>query len=429
MQYDEALEYLDDHINLEATAGWVHGLSLDAMTGLVHLLGQPQLSYPVIHITGTNGKGSTGRMISALLVEHGLTVGTYSSPHLERYNERIQIDGEPLSDEDFAEAVEAVARVEDLAEHRPSHFEVLTGAALGWFAQVAVDVAVIEVGLLGRYDATNVVDASWAVITNIGRDHTDFEGDWRAKIAGEKAGIIKAQSQVIIGETDSEVVGILRREPSGPVWQRDVDFSLLANRVAVGGRQVDMATPHGQYDEVFIPVFGAHQGDNALVATAVTEAFFDRAIDFEVLEAGFGGLTIPGRAEIAASRPLVLLDGAHNPDGAESLAAMFSEEFVPFGQRIVVLGMLNSHDPASMLEAFGFDESDLVIATRPDSPRGRPADEVARLATEAGLEAEVAPTVAEAMDRAYSVATEDDMILVTGSLYTVGEARPLIHPD
>ena len=189
MDYPGALAYLDEHINREATAGRIAGLSLEPIERLLAVLGDPQRAYPVIHVTGTNGKGSVGRMASALLAAHNLTVGTYASPHLERVNERLLWNLQPIENEPFAALIAEVAELEPLSGVTPSYFELLTAAALSWFAEIAVDVAVVEVGLLGRWDATNVVDADVAVVTNIGQDHTDGVGDWRQRIAAEKAGI------------------------------------------------------------------------------------------------------------------------------------------------------------------------------------------------------------------------------------------------
>src|SRR4051794_900821 len=204
----QSLAWLSEHINLEAVAGKVEGVSLDRMRRLVGILGDPQDTYPVIHLTGTNGKGSTARLITALLVESGLTVGTYTSPHLQRINERMSRNGEPIADDELAEVLDHLAGVEPFVGETCSYFELLTAAALRWFGDVAVDVAVVEVGLLGRYDATNVCDAAVAVITNVGHDHTDFEGDWRARIAEEKSGIVKPSSILVVGETDEHLLPI-----------------------------------------------------------------------------------------------------------------------------------------------------------------------------------------------------------------------------
>src|SRR3954470_10240656 len=205
MNLPDALDFLDRHQNLELSPGKIEGLSLDHMQRLVEVLGDPHRAFPVIHITGTNGKGSVARMVTSLLVESGLSVGTYTSPHLEALNERISWNGEPIDDASLAAAIADVATLEPLSGVTPSWFEIVTAAALAWFAAVAVDVAVVEVGLLGRFDATNVVDADVAVITNVGFDHTDGVGDWRAAIAHEKAGIVKPGSFLVLGETDESL--------------------------------------------------------------------------------------------------------------------------------------------------------------------------------------------------------------------------------
>ncbi|MCB1040055.1 MAG: hypothetical protein KDA94_11100, partial [Acidimicrobiales bacterium] len=218
MNLAAALRHLDQHTNLEATAGRAEGLSLDRMRALVGALGDPQHAYPVIHITGTNGKGSVARMVTALLREAGLAVGTYTSPHLEAINERIAYDGEPVGDDELGAAIGAVAAVEELAGVVPSYFEILTAAAFVHFADVAVDVAVVEVGMLGRWDATNVADATVAVLTNVGRDHTDGEGDWRRAIAEEKVGIVGPEATFVCGETDPALHDVLAGTGAAATW-------------------------------------------------------------------------------------------------------------------------------------------------------------------------------------------------------------------
>jgi dihydrofolate synthase/folylpolyglutamate synthase len=283
MDLADALAYLDRHLNREARAGRIEGLSLDTMSRLVHVLGDPHRAFPVIHVTGTNGKGSVARVATALLVESGLSVGTYTSPHLEAVNERIAWNGEPVDDEQLAAAIAEVAAVEPLVGAEPSWFELVTAAAFAFFAHVAVDVAVVEVGLLGRYDATNVVDADVAVITNVGLDHTDGEGDWRAAVAGEKAGIVKPGSFLVLGEADEELRSIFLAERPRQTWVREVDFRVDADLPAVGGRLLDLHTPLGAHREVFLPLHGSHQADNASIAVAAVEAFFGRALDDRVV--------------------------------------------------------------------------------------------------------------------------------------------------
>src|SRR5437899_4436832 len=260
-------------------AGTWDAPTLDRMRTLIDMLGDPQQAQPAIHVTGTNGKGSTVRMATALLGAHNLAVGTYTSPDLERINERLSRNGEPIDDDAFAEAIGAVADLEGLSGIRPHRFEILTLAAFRWFADLPVDAAVVEVGLGGRWDATNVVEASVAVVTNIGLDHTEVLGPTRLEVAGEKAGIVKRGSTLVLGETDPEIRPIFERQDAARIWLRDREFGCTANRVAVGGRSLDLYTPKARYDDVFLSMHGAHQGDNAAAAVASVEAFFDRPLD------------------------------------------------------------------------------------------------------------------------------------------------------
>jgi dihydrofolate synthase/folylpolyglutamate synthase len=423
MKLSAALRYLDQHTNLEATAGKVEGLSLDKMRSLVAVLGDPQTAYPVIHITGTNGKGSVARMVTAILSAAGLSVGTYTSPHLEALNERIAWNGEPISDDDLGRSIGAVAAVEELSGVTPSYFEIMTAAAFVFFADVAVDVAVIEVGMLGRYDATNVADGIVAVLTNVGRDHTDGVGAWREAIAGEKAGIVKEGATFVCGETDPTLRPILEDTPAARTWWRGVDFDCEQSMLALGGHQVSLRTPFGTVDDVYVPLHGAHQTDNAAVALAAVEAFFDRQLDEEVVREGFAAATSPGRFEIVGREPTIILDAAHNVDGARACAETLRDEFTLGGTIIVVVGFLGGRDPKEMLEALGAVDAGFLIACTPDSPRAIPAPVVAAAATDLGISAESIPSVDDAVARARSVASPDDLILVTGSLYVVGPAR------
>jgi dihydrofolate synthase / folylpolyglutamate synthase len=426
VNYDGALAFLDTHVNLEARAGRAEGLSLERMREVVSLMGDPQSAYPVIHVTGTNGKGSTVIMVTELLKTRGLRVGTYLSPHVERINERIRLDGEPVDDERFAEAVRQVALLEPLLGGRLSYFEVLTAAALHLFSAEAVDVAVIEVGLLGRWDATNVVDAEVAVVTNVGRDHTDGVGDWRARIAEEKAGIISPTSTLVLGETAPDLRGIFLRERPARTVERDREFACTANEVAVGGRLVDLRSPHRTYEDVFVSLHGAHQGDNAALAVATVESFFDAALEDGVVADALGAISIPGRFEVMRRSPLVVIDAAHNPDGARTAAATFDESFGAGRSRILVFGMLAGRDAGDMLDALGAHRAELVILCAPEWPRAVPADELGAVARSKGLAHEVVPHVEDAVHRALALATDDDAILVTGSFYVVGAARRLL---
>ncbi len=423
MDYEQALAYLDDHASYEKT-GRIESPSLTVIERLCSAMGDPQHAAPVIHITGTNGKGSTAQMITRLLMASGLRVGTYTSPHLERVNERMAIDGVPISDDEFGHQVGAVADLEIVAGVRPGYFDVCTASAFRWFADEAVDVMVIEVGLLGRWDATNVVDAQVAVITNIGLDHTEFAGPTRAHIAVEKAGIVKPQTALVTGETDPDMLDVFRAAGPATMLVRDLDFAVGANDLALGGRYVEIRTPTTIYPDVFVPLHGHHQAVNAAVALTAVETFFARPIDLEIVTEGFGGVEMPGRFEILDHQPLVIVDGAHNPAGADVCSSVFFQDFDPAGQRVLVVGCLQGRDPSEMLAALRADEFDLVVCCTAPSPRGRSATELAEAARRIGCdEVLVVDRVADAIDRARVDRSSDDAILITGSLYVVGAAR------
>lgn len=423
MNYAESLRFLDRHINLEATAGSIHGLSLDQMRSLVNVLGDPQNSFKVIHVTGTNGKGSTSRMITSLLTETGLSVGTYSSPHLQRINERMAWNGVPIGDEEFSSVITELARLAPLAGIEPSYFELLTAGALLWFAECAVDVAVIEVGLLGRYDATNVCDADVAVVTNIGRDHTDGIGNWRGAIASEKAGIIKPGSFAVVGEPDQSLLGAFEAEGPADLWVRGVDFDLTSDQTALGGHVLGVRTPNGMTEDLYLPLHGRHQSINASCALAAVEAFFGRSLNDDIVQSAFAGVTSPGRFEVVSHAPLVVIDGAHNPQGAAAAARTLEEEFDIAGRRVLVVGMLGGRDVVDMLEQLGARSMDLVIACTPDSARAVPAADIAAVSRAMGVLTESIDDVASAVARAVSLSTDDDAVLIAGSLYVAGAAR------
>jgi dihydrofolate synthase/folylpolyglutamate synthase len=496
VDYQAALDYLDRHVNLEktgATAGKVEHLSLEPMQRLMQVLGDPQRQYPIIHITGTNGKGSTARMIAELLAAHGLVVGLYSSPHLQRVNERlwwsgdpllrVDTDGEvfeqlttqgskvehgdredliddadligldeedvdlklseewnrsmvetadarprgPISDQDFAAVITDVAELELLSGTTPSYFELCTAAAFTWFSELPVDVAVVEVGLLGRFDATNVADAQVAVVTNIGQDHSDFQGDWRAAIADEKSGIVKADSFLVLGEADLELRPIFEAASGGRLWVRGEDFAADVNRTAVGGRMLDVRTPGGVLDEIFVPAHGEHQGENAALAIAAVEAFFARPLDPEIVQAAMGNVRLPGRFEVAGRSPLVIVDGAHNPDGAATVAETLNDDFDIAGRLIYIVGVLGGRDIEQLLDAMGARQAHLLIACTPPSPRAVPAAAVVSVAASMGIPAEAVPDIADAITRARAVTDPDDVIVITGSLYVAGAARDALH--
>jgi len=419
-----ALAYLDDHVNLETDASVrAAAKRLDRVARLTELMGEPQRAYPVVHLTGTNGKGSTARMLTSLLVAKGLSVGTYTSPHLERFNERIAWNGEAISDAAFVEIIAVVASVERVMDEPPTVFEILTAAAFRWFADVAVDVAVIEVGLGGRWDATNVADGQVAVVTNVSLDHAETIGPTLADIATEKAGIVKPGSTLVLGETDPVLGGIFRAAGAAEVWERDRDFGCEANRLAHGGRLLDLRTPGARYADVYLPLHGAHQGENAAIALAAAEAFFGAPLDPDVVENAFAGVRVPGRLEVVGRQPLVILDGAHNPAGAAAAADAIAEEFGDANSKVLVVGLLQGKDPIEMLEALEARGARVVVACPAPSPRTLPPEEVAAAARALGIESETVRSVPEALARALAMASPDDLVLITGSLYVVGAAR------
>lgn len=397
---------------------------LHAMRQLVDALGHPETASPAIHVTGTNGKTSTARCLSGLLSAKGLRVGTFTSPHLERINERLAAAGEPISDADLAQVLAHLAGIEPLLGEgvRLSWFEILTGAALLWFADRPVDVAVYEVGLGGRWDATNVVDASVAVVTNIGLDHVEFLGPTRADVAGEKAGIIKPGATLILGERDPELLPIFEREEPEALWWAGRDYDCSRNDLAVGGRVLTLRTPEAVYEDVWLDLHGSYQGDNFAAALAAAEAFFGSPLADGLVREAAATVRSPGRLEIVGHEPLVLLDGAKNLEGAHRAAAAVAEEF---GARslILVVGMLQGKDPEGMLRALGAGRSRLVVTCPPPSPRAQPAATVAAAAARIGVETVAADSVPEALEVAFGRAEPDDLILVTGSLYVVGAAR------
>ena len=411
-----ALRFLNGHVNLEAAAGRIHGLSLEAMRGLVGVMGDPQVDVRTVHVTGTNGKGSVSAMISGLLVAAGLRVGGYSSPHVDTVRERLTMDGALIAEEDFVDLVADLERYEGVAPDQPSYFELLTAAALLWFSNEAVDAAVVEVGLLGRYDATNVIDSDVSVVTNIGRDHTDGTGDWRRDIASEKAGIIRAGRPLVLGETSIGLREVFVAEAPDPLLERGVDFGIRSTERAVGGQVIELWTPAGEYAEVFLGMNGDHQADNAVVA------FLGVPLGDDVITEGFAAVQVPGRLEVVSAEPLVVLDGAHNPEAVRALAASVPEVF-PSARRIVVMGCLGPQEPAEVFDEMSALAPDLLVACTAPSPRAVPASELAALARSRGMDVEAVPDPVDAVRLAVSVANEADLILVTGSFYVLSAAR------
>ena len=434
MYFDDlpaALAWLDAHVDFESSMPSRRDLpTLDRMRELVGILGDPQEAYPSIHVTGTNGKGSTAAMCTALLAARGLTVGTYTSPNLSRVNERISRNGEPIGDAEFTEVLEALSKVETLMAERPTRFELLTAAALAWVADEAVDVAVVEVGLGGRWDCTNVVDGDVTVVTNISYDHTEVLGPTLEDIASDKSGIIKPGSRAVIGETDPGLVDLFRRAArdagAAEIRVRGVDFGCTSNRLAVGGRLVDLWTPGAAYGEVLVPLHGAHQGENAAVALAAVQEFFGGPLDEDVVEEAFASVVVSGRLEVVARRPLVVVDGAHNVAGMTMLARSLVEGFSVAGEDIAVIGMLRGRDPVAMLDALLGAGIRSVVVCEPDSPRALPVEVLAEAATGLHLDVTVARSVDDAVATALDRAGPDDRVVVCGSLYVVADARRLL---
>jgi dihydrofolate synthase/folylpolyglutamate synthase len=433
-----ARAWLDAHVNLEST-GLPPGAdrratapTLDRIRALVDLLGSPQDSYPEIHLTGTNGKTSAARMTSALLEAVGLSVGTYTSPHLEDVNERLVWNGRPVDDATLAQLLSGIAEIEEHLPDRPSYFEILTAAALAWFSDVAVDVAVVEVGVGGTWDATNVVDGRIAVVTNVSVDHVEYLGPTREQIATDKAGIVKPGSTLVLGETDPTLVPRFLDRGASEVVTRDDNFGVTANRPAHGGRVAHLFTPSARYDGVYVPLHGAYQADNAAAALTAVECFLGRPVSEEVVADAFRAVRSPGRLEVLGHQPLVLLDGAHNVAGAHALQAALTEEF-PESPRTLVIGLLREKEPHEMLEALDAKHADRLLCCRPPSPRALDPAVVAAAGADVGVDPariETFDTVDDAVARARAVTDDDAQIVVTGSLYTVGAARhALVHGD
>ncbi|MFT5269632.1 MAG: dihydrofolate synthase/folylpolyglutamate synthase [Acidimicrobiales bacterium] len=427
MTLERELRWLDAQVSLEAIglpkAGATEGLGNKPIRGLLQLLGDPHLDAPVIHLTGTNGKGSTAHMISLILREHGLRVGTYGSPHVSVINERIQIDAEPLTDDQFADALEVVRLAAEHGEVDASWFDLVTATAFRAFSDAAVDVMVIEVGMLGRYDSTNVVDGVVAVVTNISKDHTDGAEGWREAIASEKAGIVKPGSTLILGDIDDDLHHYFEAENPGSVLRFGPQIELTANALGVGGRVIDVRTQRDVYDAVMVSLHGRHQGVNATLAIAAAEAFLDGPLERDHLDAAMGQAAMRGRFEILAADPIIVIDGAHNPQGARTAARTFAEAFTPFGQRMLIVGMMDEKDPVEMLQALDATSAEIVICCEPDWPRAMPATKLAEAARSLGIEPEVATSPSDAIELALSFATEGDAIMVAGSLYVAGAIR------
>ncbi|HUY63623.1 MAG TPA: Mur ligase family protein [Acidimicrobiales bacterium] len=419
--------WLDSHTDYEQAMPTRLGApTLDRIRELCRLLGDPERACPVVHLTGTNGKGSTARMLSALFMAQGLTVGTYTSPNLARLNERLARNDQPIDDGELDEVLGALALIEPLLGARPTRFELLTAAAFRWFADSPVDVAVVEVGLGGRWDATNVVQPDVVAVTNVSYDHVEVLGPSLEDIAREKAGIVKPGCHLVLGETAPTrrdvFLAAAADAPARATWVRDREFGCEANRLAVGGRLVDLRTPAALYQDVFLALHGAHQGDNAAVALAAAEAFFGAPLATDVVTTALGGVTAPGRLEVVGRAPLVLLDGAHNVAGVLALAAALVE-LHPAGGAVAVVGMLHGRDPRAMLEALAAGGVDVVVTCTAPSPRAVPSATIAEAGRAVGLTTVAAQAVDDALTLARARVQRDGLLLITGSLYVVAEAR------
>ena len=413
------------------------------MSMLMDLLGSPQRACPSVHLTGTNGKTSTARMVDSLLQGFGLRPGRYTSPHLDSVTERITVDGVPLSEERFAEVYDEVAPylslVDERSAHRVTFFEVLTAMAFAAFADAPVDVAVVEVGLGGAWDATNVLHAGTCVVLPVALDHVPLLGTTLAEVATEKAGIVHEGATVLLAQQPPEAAEVLLRrcaEVGATVAREGLEFGVVERRTAVGGQLLDLQGLAGRYDEIYLPLHGAHQAANAAAALAAVEAFLgggDKGmLDADLVREGFARTASPGRLEVVRTSPTVLLDAAHNAHGMAATVAALSDAFA-FTHLVAVVAVLGDKDALAMLEVLEPAVAQLVV-TQNGSPRAMPVDHLYSLATDVFGEDRV--QVEDALDDALSTAVgladaEAEYggagVLVTGSVVTVGEARTLLH--
>ncbi len=423
--------------------------TLDRVAALLDLLGNPQQAYPVVHITGTNGKTSTARMIDALFTSIGLRTGRFTSPHLQVVTERISLDGTPIDPQRYIDAYRDIEPYLPLIDSkfsvRLSKFEVLTAMAFALFADAPVDVAVVEVGLGGSWDSTNVADGKVAVIGPVDIDHVEFLGSDVVGIAKDKAGIIKPGAVAILGEQRPEVMTeLLRRvgEVDATVARAGQEFGVLGREIGVGGQLLKLQGLGGVYDEIFLPLHGKHQAANAANALAAVEAFFaagpQAQLDIDAIRQGFAAVASPGRLEPVRSAPTVLLDAAHNPHGATALAAALSEEF-DFRKLVGVIAILADKDARGILTALEPVLNEVVI-TENSSARSMPVDDLAAIAKEIFgeerilIEAQLPSAVEAAIELAEDIAEPGHPlsgagVIITGSVVTAGEARALFGKE
>lgn len=427
MNYEQAVAYVDRHIGLGGEPG------LDRIRDLLDLMGRPQEGYPLIHVAGTNGKTSTARLATLILVAHGLTTGTYTSPHLENIEERLAVNGRVSTSEEFALAVSDVAAFADLREGAGdipnTYFELTTAAAFAFFAEQAVNAAVIEVGLGGRLDSTNVVDAEVCVVTSIGVDHTEFLGGSIRQIAGEKLAIAGPRSILVTGKLPDDALDEARlkaRELGIQHRRFDHDYGVEEYERGVGGWLATIKGAETTYEDVFLPLHGRYQLDNFAIAIAAAEALVGRKLDVEALRDAAAVATAPGRMEPLASSPFVMVDGAHNADGVQTLVESLREEY-PTTRWQLLLGVMGDKNVELMVEHLKPIVTG-VITTAVDEKRAVPAVELAQRVSRIIPDVPVlaAENVEYGLDMARAEAGGEGAVLVTGSIYLVGQVRRML---
>ena len=410
------------------------------IAALVDMLGSPQLTYPTIHVGGTNGKTTTTRMIDSLLFAHGLRTGRFTSPHLETYLERIAINGQPIDPKALIFAFNDIAAYLDLMDTKfpdpISFFEAITALGFVAFAEHPVDVAVIEVGMGGEWDATNVIDAEVSVIMPIGFDHMEYLGHTLHEIASTKAGIIKEGGFIVLAQQEPEAAKELIRkaaEVGADVVREGIEYSVTSRAVAVGGQLITIKGIHDTYEDIYLPLHGRHQAANAATALVAVEAFFgEQPLDIEAVRAGFAAATSPGRCEVVHRDPTIILDAAHNPHGAKALAETLANEF-NFDEIVAVVGVFGDKDAIGILQELE-PVVDHVIVTQSSSDRAMPSDKLEKIASKifgvdrvfevSGLHAALERAV---RDTTRPLSEDTIGIIVTGSVVTVGEARSYIR--
>ena len=415
--------------------------SLDRIASLMDALGSPQLSYPTVHIAGTNGKTTTSRMIDCLFRELEYRTGRFTSPHLESFLERISINGFPIPPEGMIATYDDIALYFDLIDSRQPHpisfFEAITAMAFVAFAEFPVDVGIIECGMGGEWDATNVVASSVSVFTPIGLDHTEYLGDTLEKIALTKSGIIKSESHVVMAAQPVEVAKILMQrsiEKTAVVYREGLEFSVARRDIAVGGQLLTLQGIHGSISDIYLPLYGAHQASNAAVALATVEAFVGVKLEDEVVRRAFAQVESPGRCEVLYRDPTVIVDAAHNPHGAHALAQTIRTEF-DFESVFGVLAILEEKDVLGVLQELE-PVIDRLVVTQSHSARALPVAKLADLANSIfGRDrVSVQPTLETAIRYAMEQVTLLNLVsegvsavLVTGSVVTAGETRALLR--